>query len=481
VSDLVPVRAAIALSWERGPTQPLAMFRFGECRQSDAAIRSWAKESGLWNSVPPEPLVRGKGDRTLSLSGDEEVVQASFGIATPEMLYGLVVIESSDSALADPEMLNLLQLLVKETAVSLQDQLYRTELLSEKQESERNIQTLNRILSVSESLLTSTDADAILNGVAHAIRDALGSNFVLIALSDDSGEVFVPRAQAGLDEIWNEIQPRPKREITQYFTRDFAVAGCYFVPFKNLWSDDSLTFIREGSEGLSLQDWNSLDMILVPLVDENQNTIGYISVRERGGGRAPGMNRIRALEIFGRQIVAALRSASHYKAIEQLTRIDSLTQVFNRRHFHEKLRDEIQRHQRHGRTFALLMADIDDFKLTNDTYGHQAGDDVLKQVAEEISRSLREIDVVSRFGGEEFAVILPEAALESATDVAERLRESIANRLFTLRRGGSVRVTVSCGVAVFPNDAATQIELIAKADAALYVAKKRGKNQVIVA
>jgi diguanylate cyclase (GGDEF)-like protein len=123
------------------------------------------------------------------------------------------------------------------------------------------------------------------------------------------------------------------------------------------------------------------------------------------------------------------------------------------------------------------MLDIDHFKAVNDTYGHPAGDSVLKDVAGLVRRSVRDVDICGRYGGEEFVVLLPQTPLEGALLVAERMREAVRSKAFDLR-GESCQVTVSMGVAVSPVNGTDAIKLIAAADEALYLSKKNGRDRV---
>src|SRR6185369_13150639 len=144
--------------------------------------------------------------------------------------------------------------------------------------------------------------------------------------------------------------------------------------------------------------------------------------------------------------------------IKRLTFIDALTPAYNHRFFQEALAKEIHRHARSGHEFALAMLDIDNFKRINDTFGHPIGDEILKGLVEELLTNARDSDIVSRYGGEEFAIIFPHTSI---------------NR--------TLRITISVGVAVYPRDGVNAADLIARADAALYFAKKNGKNQVAMA
>jgi diguanylate cyclase (GGDEF)-like protein len=156
---------------------------------------------------------------------------------------------------------------------------------------------------------------------------------------------------------------------------------------------------------------------------------------------------------------------------------DHLTGLANRRRFERQLEREVARTERYGRPFCLLLVDIDNFKEVNDTLGHDAGDEVLRGVANVIQSGTRGIDTGARIGGDEFAVILPETSLERGLEVAERLRTAIA----ALDREQGARVTASLGVAELPACAHTGDELRAAADAALYEAKRSGRDRAACA
>jgi diguanylate cyclase (GGDEF)-like protein len=155
---------------------------------------------------------------------------------------------------------------------------------------------------------------------------------------------------------------------------------------------------------------------------------------------------------------------------------DELTDLYNRRFLRRILKQEIERARRFNETLSVLMIDVDHFKSINDEYGHGVGDDVLMEVAKTITLVCRKIDHVTRYGGEEFVVVLPRAGRSEALIAAERQREAIESHLFTGLTDRSV--TVSIGAATFPDDAADRDTLLSKADEALYDAKNGGRNQV---
>ncbi len=164
--------------------------------------------------------------------------------------------------------------------------------------------------------------------------------------------------------------------------------------------------------------------------------------------------------------------------IRYLATHDGLTGLNNHREFYRRFREEVERSTRYQRTFCLLMADLDHFKNINDTYGHPVGDDVLRTVAQLLNDDIRNVDIIARYGGEEISIIMPEIGKQTAIFIAERLRKKVEEIWITIPNGKKVQVTISIGVAVFPEDAEDGDSLIQKADQCLYAAKRAGRNKV---
>lgn len=179
------------------------------------------------------------------------------------------------------------------------------------------------------------------------------------------------------------------------------------------------------------------------------------------------------------QAAVSIENANLHETVQHQAVTDELTGLFNVRHFHESLDNEIERSRRFSSAVGLAMLDIDNFKQFNDTYGHQQGDLVLVEVARCLRSLSRDIDEPARYGGEELAVILPQTDLSGAELLAERMRTTIeALEIKRLDGNGTLKVTASFGVAALPESAGDKISLIAAADAALYRAKRAGKNRV---
>lgn len=182
----------------------------------------------------------------------------------------------------------------------------------------------------------------------------------------------------------------------------------------------------------------------------------------------------KALEKRGLQEKA--KEAEYYK---QLSRIDGLTELYNHRFFQQLLETEISRAKRYEKRLSLIMFDIDNFKILNDTEGHIKGDVVLKSVAKILQDASREYDVLARYGGDEFAFIAPETDTRNALSIANRVKEEVESKGFFQDKSKKKNIlTISAGIAGYPEEADTREELIAKADKALYRAKDMGKNSI---
>jgi len=182
-----------------------------------------------------------------------------------------------------------------------------------------------------------------------------------------------------------------------------------------------------------------------------------------------------------RSLRYALKLGETMEALRLLATHDSLTGLLNRREFERIISEEHERAKRFGRSYAIIILDLDHFKSINDKYGHPAGDHVLKSVAKRIRQQLRSIDRVARIGGEEFAVVLTEVDHVTASEVARRIVESMGRTPITLPDGTNLTVTVSAGSASMPKNAPDPVALVQVADKALYEAKARGRNQAVAA
>ena len=217
------------------------------------------------------------------------------------------------------------------------------------------------------------------------------------------------------------------------------------------------------------------NVVVVPLTAEG-GSVGVV-VLEQGAALGARIERrvVSMVERFCSHAALALRNASLVDQLRDMAATDGLTGVANRRTFEAALEVELDRAARSGNALSLVLVDIDHFKLLNDTHGHQAGDEVLKRVAEALKKQSRGFDTPARYGGEEFAVIMPGCDLQDAERSAERFRSAIA------AVEGVTHVTASAGVATFPAHATDASSLVQMADAALYESKDNGRNKTTLA
>lgn len=213
------------------------------------------------------------------------------------------------------------------------------------------------------------------------------------------------------------------------------------------------------------------NVVVIPLFAE-RTPVGALAVEYAGRGGRIERRVVSMVAQFAAHAALALKNAWLLQQVQKMAETDALTGVANRREFENTLARELSRAARTGEPLTLAMLDVDHFKKFNDTYGHQAGDAVLKDVAQALVDNSRDFDVVARYGGEEFAVILPGCSMREALLVAERLREGVA----AVTADAPIRA--SAGVASFPTHAADAVSLVKAADEALYESKRAGRDRV---
>jgi len=332
------------------------------------------------------------------------------------------------------------------------------------------------VLSAVDDFVSTASAEASLRDLCQRILAKIAEVFQSekgsILLLEESGQALVVKAITGINEkIVERLRIKPGEGI----------AGEVFESGRSLLVRD---LEKEMSpQGNRRSRYQTGSFMSVPL-RSGQHKIGVLNLADRVNRESFQKRDLRRLEALAGHVTATLEKAESSRRTEDLKKIsitDGLTDLFNRRFFQERLTEEIERAKRHGHSVSLIMLDIDDFKNYNDTYGHLVGDEALKMVASLIRKSVRTIDLVSRYGGEEFAVILPITEVAATCSVAERIRSSVAGQFFPDQAFQfAVKVTVSMGIASYPAEAENLQELIGNADKALYLAKVGGKNKVAV-
>lgn len=368
-----------------------------------------------------------------------------------------------------------------------------------------SIVTLATVIALLLTLMASPLEHFIQEGVDHVFyRDTYNYRQTLLSFHSKMGNIL------NLEELANEILPAISKAL--HITRARLL-------FQDTGSGDFFTqysypepISREGKNELRLNVDNPivvwLDKQNMPLSVDQLNTIPELKglwqsekdqiARAEAGLLCPITSRgkligilamgkkmkdaafthedIELVHSMASQAGAIVENAQLYMRATQLANSDWLTGLYNHRCFHEHMEQEIARSSRFGAVFSLIMMDIDLFKSYNDTSGHLAGDEALRTIGKIIQNAIRGADIAFRYGGEEFAAILPETRLDDAFKVAERIRKSVETRTQTL----VLPITMSLGVASWPLDGVMKEEIIGRADAALYQAKQTGRNKICV-
>ncbi|MBU1871870.1 MAG: GGDEF domain-containing protein [Candidatus Omnitrophica bacterium] len=254
------------------------------------------------------------------------------------------------------------------------------------------------------------------------------------------------------------------KELTRYMTFE-EVIPVFCERLKNKIALEECRFLEPGAD---LSKFSTYDIYLLQIDKELTGRLAIKGLHPQDKDK---------FHIMLNQFKLILKRVNLYSKIEELSVTDSLTGLFLRRYFQERLEGEITRSNKFGLKFVFLMMDLDNFKTYNDRYGHLVGDVLLREVARIIKDNLRQIDVVARYGGEEFSIILPEIDREEGLYVSQRLCRAVEKELIRAY-DENLKITISMGGCIFPKDASDAQHLVDKADQAMYHAKGTGKNRV---
>src|SRR6202167_4139356 len=350
------------------------------------------------------------------------------------------------------ETIDLLTLFSTQASIALQN----ARLYSLEQQRARQLQAINAIAQQTTAVL---DLEDLLGRVCQLIQDAFRVSHVSLFLRED--HELVLRAHHGT------LTPRLPQ------------GGRFSAePWANMLASNSTVTETDlcGAPTSTKFFAESASRMCIPVVSFAQ-TLGILAL----DSALPDAFRdgdLQSLESVADICATAIQNAHYVERVKQLAYLDGLTGIFNRRFFELRIIEEIERARRYGTGMAVIMADIDQFKRLNDEFGHVLGDEVLRQVSSLFHQQLRKIDVVCRYGGEEFAILLTQTNAPQAIAIAEKLRKTVAGWQFP---GVPRTITISAGTAVFPEHGVTRDELVRSADMALYSAKQAGRNTVCLA
>jgi diguanylate cyclase (GGDEF)-like protein len=351
----------------------------------------------------------------------------------------------------DDETIELLTLFSTHASIALQN----ARLYSLERQRARQLEAINTIAQQSTAVM---DLEDLLVRVCSIIQLAFQVSHVSLLLREEGDLVL--RAHQGTLTLC--VPPSGRFPASQEpWSRVIATSGTVIESDLSTTPEPRRLFLESASR------------MSIPLISFGQ-TLGVLTLHssERNAFRE---NELQSLESVADICANSIQNAHYVERVKQLAYLDGLTGIFNRRFFELRIMEEIERARRYGTGMAVIMADIDGFKRLNDEFGHLLGDEVLRQVSSLFHQQLRKIDVVCRYGGEEFAILLTQTNAQQAVAIAEKLRRLVEAYQFP---GVPRTVTISAGVAAFPAHGSTRNEMIRAADNGLYAAKQAGRNRV---
>jgi diguanylate cyclase (GGDEF)-like protein/putative nucleotidyltransferase with HDIG domain len=391
----------------------------------------------------------------------EEIQSAGVNMFVPLINEGKIVAvaaisERRDGRLYAVEDIDLLESITAQVAASMEKEYTRERLREKDQETT----ILNRLTSI---ITSSVSIQMIFEGFAQELKKVADIDWATIALIDGNELRFMVLSST-IGSAWQPGETiKLEGTATELACRDRqAVYESDLKRHHRFWTWES--HLQQGIRSV----------LYLPL-SVTDRTIGSLILASRKPN-AYSRRQTKLLEKVALQIAAPIENAQLYARLEQKSRVDELTGLFNRRYFEERLKEELSRHSRYGDVFSIFMIDLDNFKAYNDVYGHPAGDVLLGKIGRIIKNSVRNVDQAFRYGGDEFVVILPQTARDAAYVVAERARRQIAEEMTKK----AIAVTCSIGLASYPADGMLSGELVDVADIALYHAKRTGGNRIFL-
>lgn len=337
----------------------------------------------------------------------------------------------------------------------------------EKEELNRTLYNLSLLYNIGRAMTYISDLKSLLQYILNQAIEITGAEKGSIMLYDIENNRLSVRVLAGLEDKAYQKKVNNNEIDCRSFKPGEGIAGRVFETGRPMVVD------KASEEELFVEPATSFvrSIACIPM-KVYSDPIGVINVTNKLDDTGFSDEDVELLKAVSDQAAVAINKAQLW----EMAVTDSLTGLFVRRYFMVKLQEEFHRAERYEKNLSVVMADLDNFKDVNDTYGHSAGDSVLKIIGKFLQRNIRDVDIIARFGGEEFVILLPEADKEEARIVSERLRRTLAQ----LKLDDLPSLTISLGIAAYPEDGNSIEKLIKRADAAMYVAKQTGRNRVIM-
>ncbi len=471
MADRVGAKKATVLMahHSKGPYRPI--YAQGIAHEALQRISYQPRQGILWQllkSGEPFAVADSRGQplfpRELEESGMHQLgISYWVPLLAKDEVLGVVALDRACDSAAEARFFLLL---AAQGATALDNARLYQELQNSKRDLGYQMNKLAMLYDVGRALNVIDDRNRLLTeilGRAAAIAEAEKGSIMLF---DEATDELVVQVVRGID-------PETEQKIlngeieTKRLRRGEGVAGQVAASGTPLVVNDVL----DGSDFVRSQTSRVSSILCVPL-RVHGDVIGVLNITNKFRGKAFTDADLQIIQQVADQAAVAIHNARLY----EMAVTDSLTRLYIRRHLFHRLSEEMRRARRYGHPVTVLMVDIDHFKAVNDTYGHPCGDRVLVEVARILRRSVRETDLIGRYGGEEFCLVLPETDLQGGFIVANRMH-ALLEALELQFEGQPLRISVSGGLSTFPEQAVTLEDLIRFADAALYYSKRNGRNQ----
>lgn len=382
-------------------------------------------------------------------------------------VMGLLTIGAKSGARAfDDFDLYFLQEITAQAAVSINTCRLYEQRRQEKEDLDKTLQNLSLLYGIGKAMNYISDLKKLLQYILKQAIDIASAEKGSLMLYDMETDRLNIRVLAGLADTEYQDKVNNNEIKCRSFKPGEGIAGRVFLNSQPMIVNN----IREDSLFIESETSFVRSIACIPMVVYN-DVIGVINVTNKKNGKEFTDQDIRMLKAVADQAAVAVNKAQLW----DMAVTDSLTGLYVRRYFMVKLQEEIHRAERYDKIISIIMADLDRFKNINDTYGHNAGDRALKAISHILQKNIRDVDAIARYGGEEFVMLIPDADKDAAFSLAERLREELAK----IKLDNLPAITISFGIVTFPTDGTEVEDLIRKADAAMYAAKRAGRNNSV--
>jgi diguanylate cyclase (GGDEF)-like protein len=458
--DLIPVAIEGQVGEYDDETPEQLQMKMGQ------GITGWVAEHRVAQYLPDAA----HDERASTIAGTEDDLDESMLLAPmvfEDQVLGVLVLSKLGLHQFRDDDLRLLVIYASFAAQAMANADATERLRAQSAAYERQVRSQRALLQITESMLTTFDARAVLESITDRLGSLIASDNIAIEVLDPVNGLLTPLTARGVHAAYYLLpwEPGETGLATWVVEHNEPV---YVADERN---DPRVNMFRDaGSQDGCL--------IVVPLRGRD-GAMGVLTLERLGAGASFGEDEFELVQLFAAQVSIALQNAEVYRAIEVKARTDDLTGLYN----HGTFQEWLDRHVADGTPFSIVMVDLDNFRAVNNTLGHQAGDGLLRAIASGLVAAGRSMDLVFRYGGDEFALILPNTDAAGAHRVAERVHEAVEQIGGPSTRWAAegAAVSASVGISTFPVDGTTAASVLLAADRAAFVAKRGGRNRISTA